>query len=140
MAKEPVVMNVTVTVQPGATYVAYVEHLHLDGAPNTLCTPPSKVAGQQLPEVKEESQASPDPIPQDLLVRLLPMFKGNKAEVTQFYNAIRQSQPTVITTLVNGLVRDKVILSDFKNKPLWSALNDSGIYPLSLSNWNDQIK
>ena len=76
----------------------------------------------------------------DALDEILPMFKSRLDQALGFLANIRGKSPKYITREVNLLVGQGIIDKESCKTPLWRALNKSGLYPCSRSNWLDQIK
>ena len=77
---------------------------------------------------------------EDLVHELMPIFKSAKDEVLSFLDMVRNAEPRKITFVVNGLVKNHVILADLRKKALWSILHEYGIYNKTFQNWNEQIE
>lgn len=86
--------------------------------------------------------ATPAPGTSDPLEeQLKPIFKGNLDEVRKFLKGIQApgTKPTAITSMVNQLIKDEVVIPNMCYQDLWEPLYDKGLYTCSKANWNSQI-
>ncbi|MBQ7421424.1 MAG: hypothetical protein IJV27_04710 [Prevotella sp.] len=86
------------------------------------------------------SEISLDEKEQDIVTQLKPIFYGSEEEVKAFFVSIQGMKPSQITERVRQLVKEKKISDLSCRRDLWKVLHDSGIYPCSESNWNQQVK
>lgn len=88
----------------------------------------------------EDTSDSPEvlqPIDDEIMQELKPLFYNNEADVKLFLKEIKGMPPNDITDLVNQWVQDKRI-SDYGNSRkgvLWEILKDAGLYTKSRQNW-----
>lgn len=91
-------------------------------------------------EESEDASESPEvlqPMDEDLVQELKPLFYNNEADVKIFLKEIDGMPPNDITDLVNQWVQEKRI-SDYGNSrkgTLWEILKDAGLYSKSRQNW-----
>lgn len=77
---------------------------------------------------------------ENLVEQLAPIFFNDQQEAANFVKQIQNMKPRQITALVSDLVRDRIISDISSRRVLWTILHDNGLYPLSESNWNSQVK
>ena len=80
-----------------------------------------------------------EPLADELVSRLKPIFYGDEKEARNFLSDIQDMKPRQITAKVTQLVREKKISSLSKGRELWTVLHDSGLYQPTESNWNMQV-
>lgn len=95
---------------------------------------------QQTEGLADQVQATPETAPSGIVEELLPIFKGDEAKVRRFINAIKGLAPKAVTNMVNVWVADGHIDYGSRKGVLFEALNRHGIYPLTESTWNKQVK
>lgn len=92
---------------------------------------------EESTEATEETQ----PVDNDTVQKLKPLFYNNEDNVWRFLKEIDSMPPNNITDLVNQWVKDKLI-SDYGNSrkgELWDILNKAGLYTKSRQNWNRRV-
>lgn len=91
--------------------------------------------------VTQQTAEQPVSRKEDILTnQLKPMFFGAEEEVRSFLLEIRGMKPKQITARVNQLVGEKKLSEISCHRDLWKVLHDCGIYTLTESNWNQQVR
>ena len=95
------------------------------------------IYNEESTEVAEETQ----PVDNDTVQKLKPLFYNNEDNVWRFLKEIDSMPPNDITDLVNQWVKDKLI-SDYGNSrkgELWKILHDANLYSRTIQNWNRRV-
>lgn len=92
-----------------------------------------EVVAEEMPETKEEGIAA-------LLQQLTPMFFGDNAAAADFLQRIKGVKAQDVTSIVNELVKEKVLSANCAHRDLWKVLHEADLYPRSESNWNIFVK
>ena len=71
---------------------------------------------------------------------LLPIFKGSRENLRQFFAEVQGTAPIYITAKVNQWIDDGRICKECTMKDLWIVLKDMGIYKRTYQTWNKQVK
>ena len=91
--------------------------------------------------VTQQTAEQPVSRKEDMLTnQLKPMFFGSEEEVKSFLLWIQGMKPKQITARVNQLVGEKKLSEISCHRDLWKVLHDCGIYTLTESNWNQQVR
>ena len=101
--------------------------------------PPSKDESEEAREAAESNVAEVMLTVEDEEM-LLPMFKGNRENLRQFFAEVRGLRPTQITAQVNEWVKDGRISKECTMKDLWSTLKKMELYGKTYQAWNKQVK
>lgn len=103
-----------------------------------------RVVSASVPPSKDESEEAREAAEVKLAVEdeemLLPMFKGNRENLRQFFAEVWGLRPTQITAQVNEWVKDGRISKECTMKDLWSTLKKMELYGKTYQAWNKQVK
>ena len=106
--------------------------------PSNIAQPQAKESenGVASGATSEEAEAKLTTEDEELL---LPIFKGNRENLQQFFAEVKGAAPTRITANVNVWIEDgRICKMNMKN--LWRILKEKGIYNRTYQNWNTQVK
>ena len=71
---------------------------------------------------------------------LLPIFKGSRENLRQFFAEVQGITPQQVAAKVNAWIGDKKICKECTMKNLWRVLKENGIYTHTYQAWNKQVK
>lgn len=116
----------------GATYIEHQEN-HFHDHSQQVWNDTSKELNQ-APDSEEPASVS-------LAVSdLLPFFYNDQAETEKFVGKISGARPTIITDLVNALLREGKISGVSCQKPMWEVMNRHNLYDKAYVTWAHQIR
>ena len=94
-------------------------------------------------EILHEEKQKPAMATQDqdepLINELKPIFFGRPDVASTFLTMIKGAKPTQVVNTVNSMIKERKASKISCGTTLWKILNDNGLYPRSLSNWNSFI-
>lgn len=86
---------------------------------------------------EEETEAEKE---DRLIKELRSIFYGDLDAVKRFLLCIKDAKPKQITELVKQWVKENKISEISCHRDLWKVLNEAGLYTLTESNWNQNLK
>lgn len=70
---------------------------------------------------------------------LLPLFKGDRKMLRQFFAEVQGAAPEQVTAKMNAWIGDGRIAKKFNMKNFWETLYKKGIYPYSYEAMNKHV-
>lgn len=107
------------------------EYVLLTNAEETASTPKEKMQGKVSTEGDED---------EEIVEKLLPVFKHNEEEARKFLAFARSHKGTMVTERVSQLSAEEKIEDKYAKTTLHAILKKHGIYTYSPSNWDKQVK
>ena len=101
--------------------------------------PPSKDESEEAREAAESNVAEVMLTVEDEEM-LLPMFKGNRENLRQFFAEVQGITPQQVAAKVNAWIGDGRICKEQNMKNLWRVLNNKKIYTLTYQAWNHIVR
>ena len=107
--------------------------------PSNIAQPQAKESenGVASGATSEEAEAKSTTEDEELL---LPIFKGDRENLQQFFAEAKGATAKQVTSKVNAWVDNGMIVKGFNTKDLWRVLHKMNIYPYTYSAWNQRVK
>ena len=116
--------GVQIIVQRGATPVI---HIHADKDERAI--EEEVEASIEVVELSKEDEEL-----------LLPVFKGSRENLRQFFAEVQGITPQQVAAKVNAWIGDGRICNEQNMKNLWRVLNNKKIYTLTYQAWNHIVR